>query len=177
MDSCASRSPTSSPSHAMQDADFTAEEKKFSTRYEGEYDISNEWYQAWLEVNHPESVHQTSAAALNLELPEPCLLHVLRPYHRHLTRQVSSLSMACVIHKIRCRLQILNHLFKPASGRPLADFMTVYASYRYSHTYITLNNNICISSNVHLTLKDDFVFVMNIVNFIIIIHCALTVLD
>ena len=63
MDSSASRSATSSPSHAKDDTEFTAEEIKFSIRYEEGYNIPDELYQAWLALNHLESTIETSAAA------------------------------------------------------------------------------------------------------------------
>ena len=62
VDYSASRSTTSSPSHARNDPEFTAKEfKRFSVRCEKGYNISDDRYQALLTVNHPESA---SAAAV-----------------------------------------------------------------------------------------------------------------
>jgi hypothetical protein len=88
VDSCASRSGASSPSRAVQEAEFTAdEEKKFSVRYQEGYNIPDERYEAWLAVNHPESVHQESAAASDLEMPE-----IIQPWSPTCTETLPSSS-------------------------------------------------------------------------------------
>ena len=81
VDSSASRSTTASPCHSKKDTEFTTEEiKKFEVRYEEGYNIiSDEQYQAWLAVNHPEdalTTAETPAAAMGTQSPElpgsPC---------------------------------------------------------------------------------------------------------
>ena len=70
VDSSASRSATSSPSHAKNDPEFTAEElKKFSVRYEEGYNIPDDRYQAWLAANHPVSASAAASGSQSQELP------------------------------------------------------------------------------------------------------------